>query len=113
MKTLIRFALPALLAIGAQFPGAALAQDKPPPAPMTATAPAAPITYESAFSDYRTDKDAQPVTWKEANARVAQPHDEHAGHDMGAMKHGHHAKPAAAPEAKNKDPHQGHHQHKE
>ena len=98
-----RLALLALVAGIAQFPAAASAQD-------------APIAYESAFLDYRSDKDNAPVAWKDSNARVAQPHDEHAGHDMAAMKHGHHAKPAPAPapapEANNKDPHQGH-QHKE
>jgi hypothetical protein len=100
-----RFALLALAAGLAQFPVAACAQDKPAPAPLV---------YESAFADYRSDKDNAPVDWKESNARVAQPRDEHAGHDMAAMKHHNHAKPAPAPapEAKNKDPHQGH-QHKE
>lgn len=120
MKTLIRFALPAMLACGALYPVAALAQDKPQLAPTDAAAPAAPTTYESAFTGYRTDKDAPAVGWRESNERVAQPHDEHAGHDMGAMKHGHHGQaapaaapvPAPAPAAKNKDPHQGH-QHKE
>ena len=107
-----RFAVLALVASAAQFPAAAGAQDMPELAPMKPTAAAAPTTYESAFADYRSDKDSAPVAWNERNARVAQPHDEHAGHDMGAMQHGHHAKPAPAPEAKNKDPHQGH-QHKE
>lgn len=94
MKTLIRFAL---LASCAQFTAAAaLAQDKPDLAPTRATAAAAPLVYESAFADYRTDKDAAPVEWKESNARVAQPRDEHAGHDMGAG-------------AEKKDPHHGHH----
>jgi hypothetical protein len=96
MKTLIRFAL---LASCAQFAAAALAQDKPDPAPASATAPAAPLVYESAFADYRTDKDSAPVEWKESNARVAKPRDEHAGHDMGAG-------------TEKKDPHHGH-QHKE
>lgn len=126
MKKLIRFALPAMLAFGAHYPVAALAQDKPQLAPMNAAAPAAPLAYESAFADYRIDKDTPAVGWKESNERVAQPHDEHAGHDMGAMKHGHHGQaapaaapapaptpaPAPAPAPKNKDPHQGH-QHKE
>ena len=107
-----RFTVLALAASIAQFSAAASAQDKPDLAPMTATAAAAPTAYESAFADYRSDKDLAPVAWKDSNARVAQPHDEHAGHDMGAMKHGHHAKPAPAPEPKNQDPHQGH-QHKE
>ena len=83
---------------------------------MKPDAPTAPIAYESAFAGYRSDKDTPAVAWKESNQRVAQPHDEHAGHDMGAMKHGHHVQPAPAPvpvpETKNKDPHQGH-QHKE
>ncbi|MBZ2209746.1 hypothetical protein [Massilia soli] len=107
-----RFALLALMAGAA--PVSAGAQDSPELAPMKATAAAAPLAYESAFAGYRGDKELVPVAWKDSNARVAQPHDEHAGHDMGAMKHGHHAKPAPAPapEPKNKDPHQGH-QHKE
>lgn len=108
------FALLALVASVAPFPLAACAQDQPGLAPLSASAPAPVLAYESAFTDYRSDKDNPPVAWKDSNARVAQPHDEHAGHDMAAMKHGHHAKPAPAPapEAKNKDPHQGH-QHKE
>lgn len=112
MKKRMHFALPVILVVAAQFPVAALAQDKPQLAPMNATAPAAPIAYESAFTGYRADKDTPAVGWKESNERVAQPRDEHAGHDMSAMKHGNHAQPAPAPEAKNKDPHQGH-QHKE
>ena len=120
MNKLIRFAMPALLAFGAHLPVAALAQDKPQLAPLDASAPAAPIAYESAFAGFRSDKDIQPVAWKDSNDRVTQAHDEHAGHDMGAMKHGHqgHAAPAAkpapapAPEAKKNDPHHGHH-HKE
>lgn len=96
MKTLIRFAL---LASCAQFTVAAFAQEKPDLAPTSATGPAAPLVYESAFADYRTDKDSQPVEWKESNARVAKPRDEHAGHDMGAS-------------AEKKVPHHGH-QHKE
>lgn len=107
-----RFALLALVASAAQFPFAVGAQDKPAPAALRASAVAASLAYESAFTDYRSDKNNAPVAWKDSNARVAQPHDEHAGHDMAAMKHGHHAKPAPAPEAKTKDPHQGH-QHKE
>ena len=109
-----RFALLALVAGIAQFPAAARAQEKPAPAPLRTDAAAAPIAYESAFLDYRSDKDNAAVAWKDSNARVAQPRDEHTGHDMAAMKHGHHAKPAPAPapEPKNKDPHQGHH-HKE
>jgi len=99
-----------MIASMAQFPAAAFAQDKPELAPMKSTAATATVTYDSAFTDYRSDKEMAPVAWKDSNARVAQPHDEHAGHDMGAMKHGHHAKPA--PEAKTNDPHQGHH-HKE
>ncbi len=109
------FALLALAASLAQFPLAARAQDKPAPAPLDTSAPAPAIAYDSAFTGYRSDKDNPPVAWKDSNARVAQPHDEHAGHDMAAMKHGHHAKPAPAapaPEAKKPDPHQGH-QHKE
>lgn len=90
MKKLIRFALPALLAFGAQLPVAALAQDKPQPAAMNAAAAAAPLAYESAFSGYRADQDIQAVGWKESNERVTQPHDAHAGHDMGAMKRGNH-----------------------
>lgn len=115
MKKLIRFALPAMLAFGAQLPAAALAQEKSQLAPADAAAPAAPLAYESAFAGYRSDKDIPAVGWKESNERVAQPHDEHAGHDMGAMKHGHHGKaatPAPAPKAKPDDPHHGH-QHKE
>lgn len=116
MITPTRFALLALVASAAQFPFAVGAQDKAAPAPLQASAVAAPLAYESAFKDYRSDKDNAPVAWKDSNARVAQPHDEHAGHDMSAMKHGHHAKPAPspspAPEAKSNDPHQGH-QHKE
>ncbi|MCC6070837.1 hypothetical protein ACFSQU_14975 [Massilia sp. GCM10020059] len=123
MNKLIRFALPAMLALGAQLPAAALAQDKALLAPADAAAPAAPLAYDSAFAGYRSDKDNPAVGWKESNERVTQPHDEHAGHDMGAMKHGHHghaatpapapapaASPAPAPKAN--DPHHGH-QHKE
>lgn len=116
MKKLIRFALPAMLAFGAQSHVAAFAQDKPQPAPTDAAAPAAPVAYDSAFAGYRSDKDIPAVSWKESNERVAQPHDEHAGHDMGAMQHGHHGKaapaatPAPAPQADK--PHHSH-QHKE
>lgn len=111
-----RFALLALAASVAQFPLVACAQGKPGLAPLDTSAPAPQLAYESAFTDYRSDKDNAPVAWKDSNARVAQPHDEHAGHDMAAMKHGHHAKPspsaAPAPETKKQDPDQGH-QHKE
>lgn len=90
MKKLIRFALPAMLAFGAQWHVAAFAQDKAQPAPTDAAAPAAPVAYDSAFAGYRSDKDTPAVGWKESNERVAQPHDEHAGHDMGSMAHGQH-----------------------
>ncbi|NML60208.1 hypothetical protein HHL21_03720 [Massilia sp. RP-1-19] len=96
MKTLIRFALVTGCALS---PVAALAQDQPGLAPMNPTAAAAPLVYESAFADYRADTDTPPVGWKDSNERVAQPRDEHAGHDMGA-----------SPEKKH--PHHGH-QHKE
>lgn len=109
MRKPIRLSLAALLAFGAQLPVAALAQDKAPPAPTDAAVPGAPVAYESAFAGYRSDKDNKAVDWKESNARVAQPHDEHAGHDMSAMKH---VQPPPAPESKKKDPHHGH-QHKE
>lgn len=119
MKKLIRFALPAMLAFGAQWHAAAFAQDKAQPAPTDAAAPAAPVVYDSAFAGYRSDKDTPAVGWKESNARVAQPHDEHAGHDMGAMTHGQHGKaaPAATPAPADKadkadKPHHSH-QHKE
>lgn len=116
MKKLIRFALPAMLAFGAQWHAAAFAQDKAQPVPTDAAAPAAPIAYDSAFAGYRSDKDIPAVGWKESNQRVAQPHDEHAGHDMGAMTHGQHGKaapaPTPAPADKADKPHHSH-QHKE
>lgn len=106
MKTTIRFALPALLALGVQLPGTALAQSKPHPAPMNPAAAAPPLTYESAFTGYRPGQEQPAVAWKESNARVALPlsgageHDEHAGHAMGGIKHGAGEKAA--------DPHAGH-----
>lgn len=114
MTSIIRFALPAMLALGAQFPHAALAQPGAQAAPMDPSAPAAPLTYDSAFAGYRPAADVAVVDWKESNARVAQPlpgADEHAGHDMGAMKHGAAPDVKAPPPAK-KDPHHGH-EHKE
>ncbi|HEY0488678.1 MAG TPA: hypothetical protein VGD30_04120 [Telluria sp.] len=95
MITTIRLALPALLALGAQFPGTAFAQSNP--APMNPAAAAAPLKYESAFAGYKPAQEPAAVAWKESNARVAQPlpgagehdgHGGHAGHDMGGMKHG-------------------------
>lgn len=115
MTILIRFTVLPLLAFGAAFPAAASAQGKPDLAPLSASAAAAPPAYVSVFADFRSDKDLPPVSWKDSNAKVAQPHDEHAGHDMSAMAHGEHAvhaRPAAQPETNKQDPHQGH-QHKE
>lgn len=115
MTILIRFTVLPLLAFGAAFPATGLAQSKPDLAPLSASAAAAPLDYASVFADFRSDKELPPVSWKDSNAKVAQPHkehDEHAGHDMSAMAHGDHAKPAAKPETNKKDPHQGH-QHKE
>lgn len=127
MPTSIRFALPAMLAFAAQFPGVALAQASAHPAPMNPAAAAAPLVYESAFAGYKPGSEPALVPWKESNARVAQPlpgeHDNHAGHDMGAMKpvsghKGHemgsmdHSGHKQAVPASKKDPHQGH-QHKE
>lgn len=135
MKIIVRFALPALLALGAQLPATALAQSHPHPAPMDPAAVAPPLAYESAFTGYKPGHEPATVSWKESNARVAQPlpgageHDGHAGHDMGGMKHGagpkasnehdghdmgsmdHGGHKPAAPGNK-KDPHQGH-KHKE
>ncbi len=104
----IRMALPMLLA------AAALSAQAEP-----ATAPAAPLKYESAFANYRAYQEPQLASWKESNERVAQSPghgghgsagaDPHAGHDMGKMK-------AADPHAghdmgemKAADPHAGHH----
>jgi hypothetical protein len=135
MNTIFRFALPAVLAVGAQFPATALAQSAAHPAPMNSAAAAPPLAYESAFTGYQPGQEPAAVSWKESNARVTQPlpgadeHAGHAGHNMGGMKHGAEAKPAdphaghdmgsmdhgghkkAAPAGK-KDPHHGH-QHKE
>jgi len=53
-------------------------------APRAAT----PLTYRSAFADYKPYKDAQPANWRALNDAVAGASDgasSHAGHGMGSM----------------------------
>ena len=47
---------------------------------------APPLTYQSAFADYKTYKDAALADWREVNATVAGAPGGHVGHNMGGMK---------------------------
>ncbi len=69
-------------------------------APLQASAAVPPAPYHSAFADYRSNLDPQPVAWRTVNDTVTHTGG-HAGHAMGAAK-------PAAPASATPPGHAGH-----